>query len=202
MGGGSWQTVTDNPSALTSTSFGSWNQSISASVSEPFSLGNLFPESYAASASQNSTIILDTSIDQLTATGSGEVRFDDGSGVTTYTTQSTFSLIFSIESGQYEYNFGVFRYYGGLVPVSTGFNWGGNFAPNSTGVIGPGNYWLSINFYDMNAVTLGSLYGPYSFTPYEFSFLVATPSVPIPGAVWLLGSGLLGLAGWRRFRKN
>jgi hypothetical protein len=26
--------------------------------------------------------------------------------------------------------------------------------------------------------------------------------VPIPGAVWLLGSGLLGLAGWRRFRKG
>jgi hypothetical protein len=26
--------------------------------------------------------------------------------------------------------------------------------------------------------------------------------VPLPGAVWLLGSGLLGLAGWRRFRKN
>jgi len=26
--------------------------------------------------------------------------------------------------------------------------------------------------------------------------------VPIPGAVWLLGSGLAGLAGLRRFRKN
>ena len=26
--------------------------------------------------------------------------------------------------------------------------------------------------------------------------------IPIPGAVWLLGSGLLGLAGWRRFKKN
>jgi hypothetical protein len=26
--------------------------------------------------------------------------------------------------------------------------------------------------------------------------------VPIPGAVWLLGSGLLGLGGWRRFRRS
>lgn len=26
--------------------------------------------------------------------------------------------------------------------------------------------------------------------------------VPLPGAVWLLGSGLLGLAGWRRFKKS
>ena len=30
----------------------------------------------------------------------------------------------------------------------------------------------------------------------------AVPIVPIPGAVWLLGSGLLGLGGWRRFKKN
>jgi hypothetical protein len=29
-----------------------------------------------------------------------------------------------------------------------------------------------------------------------------TPPVPIPGAVWLLGSGLLGLVGLRRFRKS
>ena len=26
--------------------------------------------------------------------------------------------------------------------------------------------------------------------------------VPLPGAIWLLGSGLLGLGGWRRFRKG
>ena len=29
----------------------------------------------------------------------------------------------------------------------------------------------------------------------------ATPT-PIPAAAWLLGSGLLGLAGWRRYRKE
>jgi len=30
----------------------------------------------------------------------------------------------------------------------------------------------------------------------------AVQAVPLPGAVWLLGSGLLGLAGWRRFKKG
>ena len=29
-----------------------------------------------------------------------------------------------------------------------------------------------------------------------------TNPVPLPGAVWLLGSGLLGLAGWRRLKKS
>jgi hypothetical protein len=28
------------------------------------------------------------------------------------------------------------------------------------------------------------------------------PVIPVPPTVWLLGSGLLGLVGWRRFRKN
>jgi PEP-CTERM motif len=28
------------------------------------------------------------------------------------------------------------------------------------------------------------------------------PNVPLPPTVWLLGSGLLGLTGWRRFKKS
>jgi hypothetical protein len=31
---------------------------------------------------------------------------------------------------------------------------------------------------------------------------VRPPDVPVPPTVWLLGSGLLGLVGWRRFRKD
>ncbi len=44
--------------------------------------------------------------------------------------------------------------------------------------------------------------GSFTVTP-SFMFAVLTPStpVPIPAAVWLLGSGLIGLIGVRRFRK-
>ena len=38
---------------------------------------------------------------------------------------------------------------------------------------------------------------------YLWTSLQATSAVvPLPPTVWLLGSGLLGLVGWRRFRKS
>jgi hypothetical protein len=39
----------------------------------------------------------------------------------------------------------------------------------------------------------------YSNSPNGF---LATPNVPLPSTMLLPGSGLLGLAGWRRFRKG
>jgi hypothetical protein len=41
----------------------------------------------------------------------------------------------------------------------------------------------------------------YGNTPLHAT-ITANSVVPIPGVVWLLGSGLAGLAGWRRFRKG
>jgi hypothetical protein len=43
----------------------------------------------------------------------------------------------------------------------------------------------------------------YSNSAYEPAFKIVgeTTPVPIPAAVWLLGSGLIGLIGIRRFRK-
>jgi hypothetical protein len=44
-------------------------------------------------------------------------------------------------------------------------------------------------------------------TAWDINILNATafvppPAVPLPPSVLLLGSGLLGLAGWRRFKKS
>jgi hypothetical protein len=36
----------------------------------------------------------------------------------------------------------------------------------------------------------------------SFNLTGSVSPVPLPGAVWLLGSGLLGLTGWRRFMKG
>jgi hypothetical protein len=47
--------------------------------------------------------------------------------------------------------------------------------------------------------TEGSPYLAKDLFAVEFSPNLA---VPVPGALWLFGSGLLGLAGWRRFRKS
>lgn len=54
---------------------------------------------------------------------------------------------------------------------------------------------------------VATISGPWSYTHTEgdrgyYSFSGTGTVVPIPGAIWLLGSGLIGLAGFRRkFRK-
>jgi hypothetical protein len=80
-------------------------------------------------------------------------------------------------------------------------------------VIGAGTYWLelssstatggSIIYWDQNngsstaySNSSPSAIGSEAFAVYGFS------NVPVPPSALLLGSGLLGLAGWRRFRKG
>jgi hypothetical protein len=60
-----------------------------------------------------------------------------------------------------------------------------------------------------NVAVYSGLPWPYVWTAADWStenlpvgFLVEGTPVPLPGSLWLLGCGLLGLGGWRRFRKN
>jgi hypothetical protein len=48
--------------------------------------------------------------------------------------------------------------------------------------------------YDIN--NLGQIVGISDANPFQL------PAVPLPPTVLLVGSGLLGLAGWRRIRKS
>jgi len=51
-------------------------------------------------------------------------------------------------------------------------------------------------YFIQSSVIYGEYYFDTSISDVNFS------AVPLPGVVWLFCSGLLGLAGWRRFRKN
>ena len=60
---------------------------------------------------------------------------------------------------------------------------------------------------DIDYVTFGTDYSFTSSGGMDYStagsvYFDNFTYVPLPGAVWLLGSGLLGLAGWRRFKRS
>jgi T5SS/PEP-CTERM-associated repeat protein len=56
--------------------------------------------------------------------------------------------------------------------------------------------------YDASDLAYDETYASFTVTDFSGYAVTATSSVPIPGAVWLLGSGLLGLIGIRRRSKN
>lgn len=84
--------------------------------------------------------------------------------------------------------------------------------------LGAGTYWLSLHNGPLDSIDVSNLYWetsddvgnyaykvpdfsgdwiPYGGSTYAFELYNGNP-VPLPGAVWLLGSGLLGLIGLRK----
>jgi len=77
-------------------------------------------------------------------------------------------------------------------PYATNY-WGdgsGNFSQNGQFIAG-NTYKLDLYSY--------AIYSDYHYESWQFN--LATTPVPVPAAVWLLGSGLLGLVGFARKRR-
>jgi hypothetical protein len=134
-----------------------------------------------SSASQTSDINLSSSSDVLSATAYGEVRHDNIP--IPPTTYSTISFTFFLSPGQYCYDFSL-----------TGT------ADSSASTLTPGEHMLSVGVgggsYTVDVDFFGSLWVEEA---YAFDFRVASyQAVPLPGAVLLLGAGLLRLANYRR----
>jgi len=99
----------------------------------------------------------------------------------------------------------------------TGLNYAWQGSTGYAGNLAAGTYWIAFTVPTSSAFSGGMGYTPppspmspeaYHLTStgmwknYELDLGARIEAVPVPGAIWLLGSGLLGLAGWRRFRKG
>ena len=54
----------------------------------------------------------------------------------------------------------------------------------------------------LSAGNVGAAWGAFDGTPYSEVYNVTVSAIPVPAAVWLFGSGLLGLVGVARRRKS
>lgn len=141
----------------------------------------------AAGAAQASSVNLGT----LTPT-SGPLTY----GLVKETGTFSDAYIFSVNSGP--------------LPVQAGgvfFNWGGTFSALDL-TFAQSTYNL-LTAGSGNAVSIGTLAsGTYDFsvsgtpTGQSASYGVQLTAVPVPAAVWLFGSGLVGLAAIGRWKKN
>jgi len=83
--------------------------------------------------------------------------------------------------------------------------------------LAPGSYWVGLKPsgptpFVQGAMPTGVLHplsnyamiqlGTWYTTSNDVGFRIDGTPVPLPGAVWLLGAGLLGLVGWRRRKIN
>ncbi len=96
-------------------------------------------------------------------------------------------------------------------------NTGWNGVSNLNWSVGAGDYWVALEVQGSDTLAFGTapVGAPHPLTltafnpgsgyqltnqPLNFGLQVAGETVPVPAAAWLLGSGLLGLAGFARKR--
>jgi len=112
--------------------------------------------------------------------------------------ESYFEVAFMLESA-YNYNLtgsasGLFESDTGLVDFAGLLFDGGLF--DVSGVLAPGNYIL----YGV-ATSEANLGNGFANSSFSFELSLTPVPVPVPAAVWLFGSGLLGLVGMARRKK-
>jgi hypothetical protein len=81
-------------------------------------------------------------------------------------------------------------------------NWKG-FGPTNTQSVGQNSFFYDVIAANGFGTATTSLLGTFNLTGNTLTYTAAGgPTVPLPAAVWLLGSGLLGLAGVGRRRQS
>ncbi len=150
-----------------------------------------------------------------TTSSTGITPFDDGSFTT------AFDFTGKVRGAQYQYNLADANHNGiGTIPVENASGYNSNLNITSPGgysglnngavnreakLLAPGQEYVDMYLYhfttdaDWNIVQVGSSYE--AVIQLQADGDVVLNPVPVPGAIWLLGSGLAGLAGIRR-RKN
>jgi hypothetical protein len=129
--------------------------------------------------------------------------------VTTYeftaTSQSIYATTFTLLYDDLDGN-GLFSLNELVTDSFSGLWYSGHFYTKINGV--PLN--SLVNDFSYSPLTAGNQYGFWGVVsddnwytqPWTSEFAESQVAVPVPAAVVLLGSGLIGLAGWRRFRKG